>query len=132
MKKLFFILGLLFASVNVQAQLQTGLLPGESNDYYKCWDLQINSSSNGVWAWYQCDAWKKSTIGTPSRVIWIAAPHPIRYDLIGGRIQTIMNNADKLAAARKAWNRYVTVSPLEATMWLLKEDMMNSGVPIVP
>lgn len=131
MKKLLYALGFLFAMGTANAQVTQ--LPMTYSDSYMCYDIHVGFSSNGMWAWYACDPIGANVpIGTPRRITWIAAPYPVRMDLIGSRIETIKNNADQLGSANKAWIRYVTLPPNDPSLAKVKADMIANGVPIKP
>jgi hypothetical protein len=128
MNKLLFLL--LFLSSNAFAQVAR--LPSSMDAGYLCYDIHVDFSKNGMWAWYVCDPYGNVPIGTPRKITWIAAPYPVRMDLIGSRLETIKNNADQLAAANKAWARYVTLGPDDPSLAAVKADMIKAGVPIKP
>ena len=131
MKKFFLILGFLFASANTNAQLVR--LPLSQDAFYKCSDIHVGYSLNGAWIYYLCEPVNPATPAETSRKItWMAAPYPIRIDLIGSRIETIKNSSDQLAAANKAWTRYVTLPANDPSLVLIKEDMLKAGVPLIP
>jgi hypothetical protein len=129
MKNILFALGMLFAG-SVQAQVSR--LPLSDDGYYVCFAPSIGYTKNGAWMYYICDPYGKSPITAKSHVVWIAAANPVRFDLIGNRMETIKNNADPLAAANKAWARYVNLPPNDPLLGPVKADMIKAGAPIAP
>lgn len=116
----------------VSANAQVSRLPLTEDGYYTCFAPSVGYTKNGAWMYYICDPYGKSPITAKSYVVWIAAYNPVRFDLIGNRMETIKNNTDPLVAANKAWARYVNLPPNDPLLGPVKADMIKAGAPIKP
>ena len=125
------VIGAILASMSFGVSAQVTMLPMEDTGSYLCGDIKIGYSLNGMWAYYLCHPYGSMPIGTPTRIIWIASPYPVRLDLIGNRLETINNSADKKAAANRAWARFVG-DPNSPALSAVKADMRKAGIPLPP
>ena len=130
MKRLLITLGLLVAASTASAQITR--LPFSEDGFYKCFTPHIGASKNGAWLYYFCDPYGQSPIEAKSKIIWIASPYPIRFDLVGARLETIKNSTDQLKAANTAWKRYVIIPHDDPSLAVIKQDMIKEGIPIKP
>lgn len=129
MNRFLLSLGILAAAQNANAQLS--MLPYETTESYQCFAPNIGYGTKGVWLWYACDPIGNMPIGSPTKIIWMAQPYPVRLDLIGARFETIKNSEDKLKAANAAWKRFVTLPPDDPALLEVKKEMIEKDrVPI--